>query len=75
MLVGGSGHKIRLFVDILELPLAIMEMHSFDGEVGRVLELLHASACSLLDRHHHLDHLENDHNIHHHHCDQNSLLQ
>ena len=46
VLVGGSGHKIRLFVDILELPLAIMEMHSFDGEVGRVLELLHARTCS-----------------------------
>ena len=52
-----------------------MEMHSFDGEVGRVLELLHANACSLLDRHHHLIHLGNNHNIHHHHCDQNSLLQ
>ena len=73
MLVGGSGHKIRLFVDFLELLLAIMEMHSFDGEVGRVLELLRARTCSLVD--HHLDHLENDHNIHHHHCDQNSILQ
>ena len=75
MLVGGSGHKIRLFVDILELPLAIMEMHSFDGEVGRVLELLRARTYSLLDRHHHLDHLENNHYIHHHHSDQNSILQ
>ena len=35
VLVGGSGHKIRLFVDFLELLLAIMEMHSFDGELGK----------------------------------------
>ena len=35
MLVGAAGNKIRLFVDILELPLAIMEMHSFEWEVGK----------------------------------------